>query len=173
MRTSFIVFLINENFKGGWVGFKELMVTKKEKESKNVTSFYFGHTDGTKIPDNFKPGQYIAIKVPSSAFGAEYDHDMCRNYSVSCAPGQGYLRCSIGRSIDQSDPDEIYHGIVSNYMHDQISQGDKVLVGLLVQLITVYTLQNNINRIRFSTIFKKYTIFPGHHATGPFHIKRP
>ena len=119
-------------------------MTKKEKESKNVTSFYLGHTDGTKIPDNFKPGQYIAIKVPSSAFGGEYDHDMCRNYSVSCAPGQGYLRCSIGRSIDQSDPDEIYHGIVSNYMHDQISQGDKVLVGLLVQLITVYTLQNII-----------------------------
>ena len=152
-------------------------MTKKEKESKNVTSFYFGHTDGTKIPDNFKPGQYIAIKVPSSAFGGEYDHDMCRNYSVSCAPGQGYLRCSIGRSIDQSDPDEIYHGIVSNYMHDQISQGDKVLVGLLVQLITVYTLKiidlhfyDASNRIRLST---RYTFFSGHHATGPFHIKRP
>ena len=110
------------------------MVTKKEKESKNVTSFYFGHTDGTKIPDNFKPGQYIAIKVPSSAFGGQYDHDMCRNYSVSCAPGQGYLRCSIGRSIDQSDPDKIYHGIVSNHMHDQINQGDKVMVGVLGQL---------------------------------------
>ena len=162
------------------------MVTKKEKESKNVTSFYFGHTDGTKIPDNFKPGQYIAIKVPSSAFGGEYDHDMCRNYSVSCAPGQGYLRCSIGRSIDQSDPDEIYHGIVSNYMHDQISQGDKVLVGLLVQLITVYTLQNIIyflyfydvsNRIRLDLFqpapHTKITFFSGHHATGPFHIKRP
>ena len=114
-------------------------MTKKEKESKNVTSFYFGHTDGTKIPDNFKPGQYIAIKVPSSAFGGEYDHDMCRNYSVSCSPGKGYLRCSIGRSIDKSDPDKIHHGIVSNYMHDQISQGEKVLVGVLVQLITIYT----------------------------------
>ena len=49
-------------------------------------------------------------------------------------------RKSLWKELYQSDPDEIYHGILSNYMHDQISQGDKVLVGLLVQLITVYTL---------------------------------
>ena len=147
-------------------------MTKKEKESENVISFYFGHTDGTKIPDNFKPGQYIAIKVPSSAFGGDYDHDMCRNYSVSCAPGQGYLRCSIGRSIDKSDPNKIHHGIVSNYMHDQISQGEKVLVGVLVQLTTVYTQYFFHIKLVFLPDTKN-NIFSGHHATRPFHTKRP
>ena len=115
---------------GGWIGFKELLVTKKVKESKNVTSFYFGHVDGTKIPDNFKPGNYLAVKIPKEAFDGKFDHDMIRNYSLSCAPGQGYLRCSIGRSIDEQDPESPYYGTVSNYMHDNIKEGDKVLVGM-------------------------------------------
>ena len=62
-------------FLGGWVGFKELMVSKREEESKGITSFYFVHTDGSRIPDNFRPGQFLAIKIPKSAFGGKYDHD--------------------------------------------------------------------------------------------------
>ena len=105
------------------------MVSKKEKESKGVTSFYFVHTDGSKIPDNFRPGQFLAIKIPKSAFGGKYDHDFCRNYSLSCSPGQGYLRCSIGKTIDENVEDESpYYGVVSNYMHDYVNEGDKVLV---------------------------------------------
>ena len=116
-------------FSGGWVGFKELMVSKKENESKGVTSFYFVQTDGSKIPDNFRPGQFLAIKIPKSAFGGKYEHDFCRNYSLSCSPGQGYLRCSIGKNIDENAEDESpYYGVVSNYMHDHVNEGDKVLV---------------------------------------------
>ena len=116
-------------FKGGWVGFKELLVTKKEKESKNVTSFYFGHVDGSKMPDNFIPGQYLAIRIPKEGFGGKYDHDNTRNYSLSCSPGLGYLRCSIGRSIDDHDEEASpYYGAVSNYMHDEVNEGDRVLV---------------------------------------------
>ena len=107
-------------------------MTKKENESKNVTSFYFGHSDGRKIPDDFKPGQYLAIKIPQTALGGKFDHDITRNYSLSCAPGQGYLRCSIKRSVDEhAQPDAPYHGTASNYMHDEINEGDKVLVRYL------------------------------------------
>ena len=112
--------------KGGWNGFKELIVTKKEKESKNVASFYFGHVDGSKMPDNFKPGQYLAISIPKAAFNGIYEHDNTRNYSLSCAPGKGYLRCSIGRSVEDEEPH--YHGVVSNHMHDHVNEGDKILV---------------------------------------------
>ena len=138
-------------FKGGWNGFKELVVTKKEKESKNVTSFYFGHVDGSKMPDNFKPGQYLAITIPQAAFDGKYEHDNTRNYSLSCAPGKGYLRCSIGRAIDDHDKQDPihltdkntklhcdgphdeddeppYYGAVSNYMHDHVNEGDNILV---------------------------------------------
>ena len=101
---------------------------KKEKESKNVTSFYFGHVDGSKVSDNWQAGQYLGLKIPKEAFGDEFDHDVTRNYSVSCAPGQGYLRCSIGRSISQEDPELTYYGTVSNFMHDKVNEGDKVLV---------------------------------------------
>ena len=106
-------------------------MTKTQKESKNVTSFYFGHIDGSKIPDNFKPGHYLALKIPKASLVGKFDYDMIRNYSLSCAPGQGYLRCSIGRSIDEHDSgihDSPYYGTVSNYMHDNIKEVDKVLV---------------------------------------------
>ena len=105
-------------------------MTKKEKESKNVTSFYFGHVDGSKIPDNFKPGHYLGLKIPRAALSGKYEYDMIRNYSLSCAPGLGYLRCSIGRSIDEHDPESPYYGTVSTYMHDNINEGDKVLVSI-------------------------------------------
>ena len=75
------------------------------------------------MPDNFKAGQYLALRIPKSAFNGKYDHDCTRNYSVSCAPGKGYLRCSIGRNIDDD-----YHGIVSGYMHDHVKEGHNVLV---------------------------------------------
>ena len=103
-------------------------MTKKEKESKNVTSFYFGQPDGSKMPDDFKPGQYLAIKIPQTALGGKFDHDVIRNYSLSCAPGQGYLRCSIGRSVDEHASDAPYYGTASSFMHDEINEGDKVLV---------------------------------------------
>ena len=124
-----MLILIISSVVGGWVGFKELLVSKKEKESEDVTSFYFVHTDGSKIPDNFQPGHYLAIKIPKSAFGGKYDHDFLRNYSLSCPPGQGFLRCSIGRNIDENSEEEsAYHGVVSNYMHDNVNEGDTVLV---------------------------------------------
>ena len=98
------------------------------KESNEVASFYFGHIDGSKMPDNFQPGQYLGLKIPKDVLGKEYEHDMVRNYSVSCAPGQGYLRSSIGRNISHADAESTYHGTVSNYMHDNVHEGDKVLV---------------------------------------------
>ena len=113
---------------GGWNGFKELLVSKKEKESEGVTSFYFVHADGSQIPDNFQPGHYLAVKIPKEAFEGKFDHDFLRNYSLSCSPGQGYLRCSIGRTIDDHADEAPYHGIVSNYMLDHVNEGDKVLV---------------------------------------------
>ena len=107
-----------------------MLVSKKIKESKNVTSFYFEHIDGRPIPDNFQPGQYLAIKIPRDHHRDGYEFDRLRNYSLSCAPGQGYLRCSIGRNITPLNGPESkpYYGTVSNYMHDHVNEGDTVLV---------------------------------------------
>ena len=101
-----------------------MVVFKKEKESTDVISFYFRHVDGSKLADDFQPGQYLSLRIPKEAIGDGAEYDMTRNYSLSCAPGLGYYRCSIKRdnTSDQTN------GIVSNFMHDHVNVNDKVLV---------------------------------------------
>ena len=112
---------------GGWHGFKEMVVLKKKQESTDVTFFYFGHADGSTLADNFKPGQYISLQIPqlkiNHYLGGDVEHDVTRNYSLSCAPFLGYYRCSIKRE-KRTDP----AGIISNYMHDRVKVGSKILV---------------------------------------------
>ncbi len=43
--------------RGGWKGFKQFHVIKKERESSVITSFYLSPKDGSPLP-SFKPGQY-------------------------------------------------------------------------------------------------------------------
>ncbi|MCE3257003.1 MAG: Flavohemoprotein (Hemoglobin-like protein) (Flavohemoglobin) (Nitric oxide dioxygenase) [Nitrobacter vulgaris] len=43
-------------------GFKLLHISRKEKESSNITSFYLVAEDGSPLP-TFKPGQYITVRV--------------------------------------------------------------------------------------------------------------
>ena len=116
---SFCYFII-----GGWHGFKEMVVFKKEQESTDTISFYFRNIDGSKLADSFKPGQYLSIRIRKEMFGEDTEYDMTRNYSMSCAPGLGHYRCTIKRdnSGDQT-------GMVSNYMHDHVNVNDKILVG--------------------------------------------
>ena len=105
-----------------------MVVFKKQKESTDVTSFYFCHVDGSKLADEFKPGQYLSLRIPKEAMGNNAEYDMTRNYSLSCAPSLGYYRCSIKRH-NSGDP----KGIVSNFMHDNIHVDDKVLVSPVCQ----------------------------------------
>ena len=100
-----------------------MVVFKKEQESTDVTSFYFKNIDGSKLADDFKPGQYLSLRIKKEMFGDGVEFDMTRNYSMSCAPGLGHYRCSIKRdnSGDQT-------GMVSNYMHDHVNVNDKILV---------------------------------------------
>ena len=102
-----------------------MSVFKKEKESTDVTSFYFQNIDGSKLADDFKPGQYLSIRIKKEMFGGNIEYDMTRNYSMSCSPGLGYYRCSIKR-----DNSGDLTGMVSNFMHNHIDVNDKILVGL-------------------------------------------
>lgn len=105
--------------RGGWEGFKSFIVANKVKESDVITSFYLKPEDGT-IPARFKPGQYISIKL--DAEGEQYTH--IRQYSLSDAPGKDYYRISVKRESGAAKPD----GIVSNYLHDQVNEGDVVSI---------------------------------------------
>lgn len=100
---------------GGWTGFRNFKVIKKVKESDVITSFYFEPADNNPFP-SYQPGQYITVK-------AEIDgepHVHLRQYSLSCAPGEGHYRISVKRE------DALNHlpaGIVSNYLHETLDVG--------------------------------------------------
>ena len=96
------------------------MVTDKIKESKKVTSFYFQQKDKSEeMPDLFKPGQYLSFRLPRGTFDG-IDHDVVRNYSISCGPGQSQFRISVKRTQPQ--------GLVSNYFHHEVEIGSVVEV---------------------------------------------
>lgn len=103
---------------GGWEGFKNFRVTRKEKESGNITSFYLVAADGAPLPV-FKPGQYITVRA------ATLDgKTTMRNYSLSDKPAQDYFRISVKREVppEANTP----AGYVSNWLHDKIEVGDLI-----------------------------------------------
>ncbi|MCR6466152.1 NO-inducible flavohemoprotein [Bacillus paranthracis] len=105
---------------GGWDGYRNFIVDKKEKESNEVTSFYLTPEDG-KVIAAYKPGQYLTIKAKIP--GEKYTH--IRHYSLSEAPGKDYYHISVKRENEQEgSPD----GIVSNYLHKQIQMGDSLSI---------------------------------------------
>jgi nitric oxide dioxygenase len=109
------------NQPGGWPGYKPFVVARKQRESETITSFYLSPEDGAPLPE-FKPGQFLAVKmrVPGSRF------EQIRQYSLSEASSGDYYRVSVKR---ESAPDTaVAHGQISNHLHDNIEQGDTLLV---------------------------------------------
>ncbi|OKO94078.1 NO-inducible flavohemoprotein [Geobacillus proteiniphilus] len=101
---------------GGWRDFRRFVIAKKVKESDVITSFYLKPEDGKAISD-YLPGQYVSVKL--SIPGETYTH--IRQYSLSDAPGKGYYRISVKREAATADKPA---GIVSNYLHDHVQEGD-------------------------------------------------
>ncbi|MBP7722534.1 MAG: NO-inducible flavohemoprotein [Alphaproteobacteria bacterium] len=103
---------------GGWEEFKSFRVTRKDKESDIITSFYLVPADGGQLPA-FKPGQYITVRVPSPC-----GHTTMRNYSLSDKPGQDYFRISVKRETGPKA--DTPKGYVSNLLHDSVEVGSTI-----------------------------------------------
>lgn len=104
---------------GGWVDFRDFKVVKKVIECDHITSFYLEPVDDEPFP-LFQPGQYITVKIDIE--DEPYTH--LRQYSLSCAPGEGYYRISVKR--EEGNDEETPAGIVSNHMHNHIHEGSVV-----------------------------------------------
>ncbi|WP_227003961.1 NO-inducible flavohemoprotein [Salicibibacter halophilus] len=104
---------------GGWNGFRPFAVDGKNKESDDITSFYFKPEDGGALP-TFSPGQYITLRVllPDD----QYTH--LRHYSLSDAPDKDHFRISVKRETSPKYPD----GEISNFLHDQLEVGDQISI---------------------------------------------
>ncbi|MBI1357798.1 MAG: NO-inducible flavohemoprotein [Acidobacteria bacterium] len=107
--------------KGGWNGFRSFVVARKQPESSIITSFYLKPADEGALAD-FHPGQYITVKV-----NIPTRETSPRNYSLSDRPGVGHYRISVKRELG-AGPEGV-HGVVSNYLHDHLHEGDRIDVG--------------------------------------------
>lgn len=106
--------------KGHWLGWKSFIVDRKIQESKEITSFYLIPEDGSELP-NFIPGQYISVQV----YLPKLKLTQIRQYSISCAPNNDYLRISVKR--ERNEKLDI-NGMISNYLHDEIHEGQTLTI---------------------------------------------
>ena len=103
----------------GWRGFKPFRVVRKVLESDVTASFYLEPVDGTVLPP-FRPGQYVSLRVRVPGF----DHHQVRQYSLSCAPDGLEYRISVKREAAPTDVPGAPPGLVSNWLHDAVREGD-------------------------------------------------
>jgi nitric oxide dioxygenase len=98
----------------------KLIVKKITQESKLVKSFELTTMDEMPLID-FKPGQYVSVAVNFAD-----DTRQLRQYSLSDAPCNQHYRISVKRESYQSESPA---GKLSNWLHDNVAQGDTLLVG--------------------------------------------
>lgn len=103
----------------GWRGFKPFRVARKVRESDVTVSFYLEPADGAALP-SFQPGQYVSIQVRVPGF----DHRQVRQYSLSSAPNGRDYRISVKREDAPACPPDAPPGLVSNWLHDIVREGD-------------------------------------------------
>jgi ferredoxin-NADP reductase/MOSC domain-containing protein YiiM len=94
-----------------WRGFRPLRVSRKVRESGNVTSLLLEPTDGQPIAAAL-PGQFIVLRLGPASAPA-----LMRSYSLSGAPSAVCYRVSVKRDA---------HGAASAYIDDELQVGDIV-----------------------------------------------
>lgn len=111
----------NADKTGGWEGFRDFVVDRKEKESSIITSFYLKPKDRGALL-SYMAGQYITVRMPTKDGSTTM-----RNYSLSDKPGQDYFRISVKREVGAKA--DTPKGFVSNTLHDAINVGDTLEIG--------------------------------------------
>jgi ferredoxin-NADP reductase/MOSC domain-containing protein YiiM len=92
-----------------WRGFRPLRVSRKLRESDNVTSLQLEPADGQPVVAAL-PGQFLVVRLGPASAPA-----LMRSYSLSGEPGAMHYRLSIKREA---------HGAASAYVADELKTGD-------------------------------------------------
>ncbi len=102
--------------------FRTLVVTRKVRESENITSFYLVSEDAKPL-DPFLPGQFLPLQLDVPG---QYQ-PVLRTYSLSDAPHENHYRLTIKRESAPPDQPDAYPGVASNYFHGQVEVGARLL----------------------------------------------
>lgn len=113
-----------------WTGFKELVLIKKEAESEDIMSFYFKDKNDSKLIKH-KAGQFLPFKVKTDD---EKYKNVIRTYSLSMMPNEDIYRITVKRVPD---------GLISNYLHDKLNEGDIIEARMPAGLFTLEKADKN------------------------------
>ena len=102
--------------------YRTLVVTRKVPESQSITSFYLRAEDGEPL-DRFLPGQFLPLQLN---IPGQYK-PVVRTYSLSNRPGMARYRLTIKREAAPPDRRDTYPGVSSNYFHDHVDVGSRLL----------------------------------------------
>jgi MOSC domain-containing protein YiiM/ferredoxin-NADP reductase len=94
-----------------WRGFRPLRVSRKVRESGNVTSLLLEPTDGQPIAAAL-PGQFVVLRLGPASAPA-----LMRSYSLSGEPNAAHWRVSVKGEA---------HGAAGAYVSDELQVGDIV-----------------------------------------------
>ncbi|MZH03112.1 MAG: 2Fe-2S iron-sulfur cluster binding domain-containing protein [Nitrospinae bacterium] len=105
-----------------WSGFRKFKIISKVKETDDISSFYLAPHDGKELP-GFNPGQFLTFQVHLP----NHPQPVIRCYSLSDSPFYpDRYRVTIKRILASKDGTSQTPGLVSNYFHDHINEGDIV-----------------------------------------------
>ena len=107
-----------------WQGLRKFKVLSRQFEdnARTVCSFYLEPLDALPLP-NFLAGQYLTVSLQIQDLKNQ-TKIVSRCYSLSEQPGLKTYRISIKRALPPINLPETPPGIVSNYFHDHIFEGD-------------------------------------------------
>jgi len=100
---------------GGWRGFRRFLVARRQLVARDVIELTFKPADARGVYFDFSPGQFVSVKVDPDGDGLTAP----RHYTVTSHPGMPYLQICVKRQN---------RGKVSNYLHDQCTEGQEVLL---------------------------------------------
>ena len=112
-----------------WDGFKEFLVKRRviEDDIRSVCSFYLVPTDGQPLP-TFKPGQFLTFRLQLEDPVRHEPRSVVRCYSLSDRHNPDYYRVSIKRAPPPAESPGVPAGLSSNFFHDQVQEGARLLV---------------------------------------------
>jgi len=112
-----------------WDGFREFLINRRviEDDAGSVCSFYLVPVDGQPLPA-FKPGQFLTFKLQLEDPVSHEHKTVVRCYSLSDRPKSDYYRVTIKRAPPPAEPPDIPAGLSSNFFHDHVQEGTRLLV---------------------------------------------
>lgn len=102
------LYAANAQAVGGWAGVRRFVVAAKQAETAEITSLTLLPEDGAAVLA-YAPGEFIGLRVVVNG------QEQRRNYSLSQAADGRSLRITVKREAQ---------GVVSNYLHDTVHEGD-------------------------------------------------